>query len=418
MQTKISILFFIKRSKPNASGLVPIYMRVTVGGSRIEISAKRFIEPSAWAANAGKVRQGSGDSKSVNHYLDMLKKQTYDYQTELIQAGLLVTAENMRNKLLGTELGKFSLIDIFQDHNDKMKALIGNKFAEGTHERYKTSLSHTVEFLKWKFKVSDIDIRRIDHAFITEYEFYLRSVKKCCNNTAFKYIKNFGKIIRICLKNQWIDKDPFSNYDGKAEDVDRVHLTTEELESVTNKVFQSQRLNRMRDLFVFSCFTGLAYSDIKKLNKTEVVKGIDGINWIIKNRQKTETTSRIPILPIAQEILDRYANDPQCKNTGKLLPVMSNQTMNDYVKEIGALCGIDKELTYHVARHTFATTVTLTNDVPMESLQKMLGHKDIKTTQHYGKIVDKKISNDMKLLSEKLSASAFKIVRESKAASS
>lgn len=417
MKTKISILFYVRRGKLNADGLVPIYMRVTVCGQRLEISASRFIHPDQWSVNAGKVKPGSGDSHSINHHLDILKKQVYDYQTELMQTGVPVNAENMRNKLLGTELGKFSLITIFQDHNDKMKALIGNKFAEGTHERYKTSLSHTVEFLKWKFKVSDIDIRSIDHAFITEYEFYLRSVKKCCNNTAFKYIKNFGKIVRICLKNQWIDKDPFSNYDGKVEDVDRVHLTTEELQAVTNKVFQSQRLNRMRDLFVFSCFTGLAYGDIKKLTTTEVVKGIDGINWIIKNRQKTETTSRIPILPIAQEILDRYANDPQCKNTGKLLPVMSNQTMNEYVKEIGALCGIDKELTYHVARHTFATTVTLTNDVPMESLQKMLGHKDIKTTQHYGKIVDKKISNDMKLLSEKLSNSAFKIARETKTGS-
>lgn len=265
MQAKISILFFIKRSKPNAMGLVPIYMRLTVSGRRIESSTNRFVNPDNWLTSAAKVKPNCCDAKSINTHLDLLRKQTLDYQMELLLKGIAVNADNMRNKMTGADTGKFSLVKVFQDHNDQIKALLGKEFAPGTLERYKTSHSHTIDFIKSKFNTSDIDIRDIDHAFITEYEFYFRTAFNCNNNSAVKYTKNFGKIIRICLSNGWLDKNPFANYKPKVKQVERLFLTDLELQRVINKTFTNKRLSQIRDIFLFSCFTGLAYIDIKTI---------------------------------------------------------------------------------------------------------------------------------------------------------
>ena len=231
----------------------------------------------------------------------------------------------------------------------------------------------------------------------------MRSVRKCANNTAVKYIKNFHKIINICLANGWLTKDPFANYKSKVKEVIREYLTEREIQDLMEKELVSDRLELVRDIFIFSCFTGLAYIDVKQLSNDNIVLGIDGDKWINKNRQKTDTSSRIPILPTAQFIIDKYANHPVCVNEDKLLPIFSNQKMNAYLKEIATVCGINKELTFHIARHTFATTVTLSNGVPIETVSKMLGHTNLKTTQHYAKILDKKISEDMKILKDKFS---------------
>jgi integrase len=216
-----------------------------------------------------------------------------------------------------------------------------------------------------------------------------------------KYIKNFSKIIKICLANDWLIKNPFSNYKSKIKDVERVYLSEEEIQRILKKEFKLVRLSLVRDIFLFSCFTGLAYIDVKNLTKSHINLGIDGEQWIFTHRQKTESASKIPILPVTQTIIDKYKNHPQSSNQEKLLPVLSNQKMNAYLKEIADVCEIEKELTFHIARHTFATTVTLTNGVPLESVSKMLGHKNIKTTQHYAKVLDRKVSDDMKILKEK-----------------
>ena len=403
MQSKISILFYAKRAKSTSDGLVPIYLRVTVNGQRIEQSTKRYVEPIKWSSEQGKMKGNSEEARALNTYLDILKAKVYDIQKEIIHDGEVANFENIRNKLLGLETRKRMLVPIFEDHNKKVEALLNDEFAPGTLERYKTSLKHTVDFLQWKYKISDIDITKIDHSFVTEYEFYLRSEKKCANNTAVKYIKNFGKIIRICIANGWIDKNPFVNYKSKVKEVERVFLVEEELQTMADKEFQIERLNQVKDIFLFSCFTGLAYIDVKKLTKNNINIGIDGERWIFTNRQKTDTKSNIPLLPMAEQIIAKYKNHPQCINEGKLLPVLSNQKMNGYLKEVADLCGIQKELTFHIARHTFATTVTLTNGVPIESVSKMLGHKNLRTTQHYAKILDRKVSDDMKLLRDKLS---------------
>ncbi len=402
MQSKISILFYAKRSKTTTDGLVPIYLRITIDGQRIEQTIKRYVEPIKWSKEQGKMKGQSEEARILNTYLDILKGNIYNMQKELIHDGNEANFENFRNKFFGIEERKKMLVPIFEDHNQKVEALLNQEFAPGTLERYKTSLKHTIDFLKWKYNVSDIDIKKIDHVFVTEYEFYLRSVRKCANNTAVKYIKNFGKIIRICIANGWIDKNPFANFKSKVKEVERVFLVEEELEVMANKEIKFERLALVMDIFLFSCYTGLAYIDVKQLSSLNINIGIDGFKWIFTNRQKTDTKSNIPLLPMAEEIITKYKDHPQCINQGKLLPILSNQKMNAYLKELADMCGIQKELTFHIARHTFATSVTLTNGVPIESVSKMLGHKNLRTTQHYAKILDKKVSEDMQILRLKL----------------
>lgn len=271
-------------------------------------------------------------------------------------------------------------------------------------------MKHTKDFILWKYNITDINIDKIDHSFITEYEFYLRSERKCANNTAVKYIKNFHKIINQCLANGWLNKDPFSNYKAKVKEVVRDFLSEAEIEQMINKEFISERLELVRDIFVFSCFTGLAYIDVKQLTLDNISLGIDGDKWIFKNRQKTDTASKIPLLPMAQAIINKYAEQPVCKNEKRLLPILSNQKMNAYLKEIADVCGIKKDLTFHIARHTFATTITLSNGVPLETVSKMLGHTSLKTTQHYAKILDKKISEDMMILKSKFASKPQNVI--------
>lgn len=401
MNTKLSVLFFVKRTKTNVDGLLPIFIRVTVNGARIEFSTKRFTASEKWSVEGNRMKGTSAESKATNSYLDTLKAKVYDYQQQLIRENEVVNVENMRNKILGVEKRSHMLIGIFQQHNEEIKALVGREFATATYTRYETSLKHTIAFLNWKYKVSDIDIRKIDHEFVTNYEFYLKSVHKCNQNTTAKYIKNFGKIVRRCLANGWIERDPFINYKCKIVEVDRAFLSQDEIETMFNKVFATDRLNQVKDIFLFSCFTGLAYVDVKKLSHKNIGFGVDGERWIFINRTKTDTKSNIPLLPIASALLEKYEDHPQVVNQDKLLPILSNQKMNSYLKEIADVCEINKELTFHIARHTFATTVTLSNGVPIESVSKMLGHKNLKTTQHYAKILDLKVSNDMQILREK-----------------
>ena len=413
MKTKVSTLFYAKKAKAAANGLIPIYMRITINGKRIELSTNRFIEISKWSTEAGKMKGTSEEARSINNHLDLLKNQIRDAEMELIYKKITITTEIFKSKLLGVDERARMLVPIFQDHNNKIKELVGKEYAPGTLERYTTSLKHTIEFMQWKYNISDIDITKIDYAFITDYEFWLRSVRNCANNTAVKYLKNFNKIIKLCLANDWIDKNPFANYKSKVKDVERVYLTEAEIQSIIKKDFKTERLSLVRDIFLFSCFTGLAYIDVKNLTKSHISFGIDGEKWIFTHRQKTESASKIPILPVTQMIIDKYKNHPQCNNEDKLLPILSNQKMNAYLKEIAGVCEIEKELTFHIARHTFATTVTLTNGVPIESVSKMLGHKNLRTTQHYAKVLDRKVSDDMKILKDKFSILDNNILKKS-----
>ena len=404
MKHKMSILFYAKSAKVAKNGLLPIYLRITINGARIELSTSRFVEKTKWNAEAGKMKGSSEEARLINTHLDTLRTKVYETENWMINNNQEINAQSFKNRLLGVEEKQRKLILIFEDHNKRMKELVGREFSINTLKKYETALSHTKEFLLSQHKIKDISIKQVDIAFINDFDFFLRNTKKCNNNSTIKYIRNFGKIIKQAYVNGWIEKDPFLNYKGKVKQTDRNYLTQSELQDIINKEIRIQRLELVRDMFIFSCFTGLAYIDVFNLTKENVIKGIDGEIWISTHRQKTDSLSKIPILPVSERILEKYKDHPECLNKNKLLPILSNQKMNAYLKEIADICGINKELTFHIARHTFATTVTLSNGVPIETVSKMLGHTNLKTTQHYAKILDKKISEDMQLLKAKFNA--------------
>jgi integrase len=405
MRQTISVRFYARTSRPNHDGEAPVHMRVQINAQRLDVLTKIYVKPGEWSSQSGKLKSTSGEAKRINKLLEGFKMKAFDYQRELMTEGKEVTVENMRAKWYKTSLEKpRMLMEVFQQHNDQMKALINQEFSPLTFERYETSYRHTVEFMKWKYDIEDIDIKQLNYEFISNYEFWLKSVRKCDHNTTVKYLSNFKKIVHICIKHGWLDKDPFVGFKMTKREVERPFLVEEELAAIISQDFKMPRLRQVRDIFIFCCYTGLAYADVKKLTREEVTIGIDSEKWIWTSRQKTDTTTRVPLMPRALEILDRYKDDPQCVNQGRLLPVLSNQKMNNYLKEISDACGITKKMTFHTARHTFATTVTLSNGVPIETVSKLLGHRNLKTTQHYAKILDLKVSEDMNNLRKKLTA--------------
>jgi len=409
-----SVLFYIRKRRLDANGECPIYMRMTVDGLSASISTQLSCDPVYWNQATGKIiikkNQSPEQGRALNTYLDTLKAKAFEAKHRLIEAGKPVTAEAVKNMLQGrTPKGErpHFLIEIFQYHNDQVKALLGREYSKGTLTKFETVLRHMKVFLKWKYSLDDIDIRRLDYEFITELEFWFKSVQHVDHNTTMKYIACIKKLVIRCIRNGWLQKDPFLGFSLALREKERQALTQEEVNRMIEKFFPSERLALVRDIFLFSCYTGLSYADIQKLKRTEINTGIDGAKWVFTKRQKTDTNSRIPLLPQALDILARYEKHPQCVTNVKALPILSNQKMNAYLKEIAECCGIHKYLTFHLARHTFATTITLSNGVPIETVSKMLGHRNLKTTQHYAKILDSKVSEDMAVLKEKLSNKAI-----------
>ena len=406
MENHISILFYARKSKKTSKGLVPLYIRLTINGRRLEHSIQRYVSPAQWSATAARVKGNNEQAKQVNLYLDTLTSKVLRLEREMVIDGQTLNFSNFREKWLGLTEPSQMLIEIFQEHNDQMAALIkaGKDYSPATLERYNTSRDHTRAFLQWKYGLADIEIKRLNYEFVSDLEFWLKTQRNCCHNTAMKYISNLKKIVNSCIRKGWLLKDPFLGFKATKEEVEREALTEQELEKIHLKVFSTDRLNYVKDIFLFSCYTGLAYADVKKLKRSEIGPGIDGNHWIFTSRKKTDTQSRIPLLPPALAIVDKYKGYPTCCDSGYVLPVLSNQKMNAYLKEIADLCGIQKNLTFHIARHTFATTVTLSNGVPIETVSKMLGHLNLKTTQHYAKVLDRKVSDDMQNLKRKLAA--------------
>ena len=398
MKNNLKFHVYPKTCKANKQGLIPIYIRITLNQKRWEYSTKHFIDTKTWDTKNSKIKGNGKEASTINGLVEITKNKVHQIILEYNIKDEVLNIDELKEILTGkSSEKKRTLVPIFEQHNKQMKALVPKEYAPGTLERYETSLKHTKAFIKFQYNADDIDLKDINHAFIMDYDFYLRTERNCNNNTTIKYLKNFKKIINLCLANDWMQKDPFVNYKSKLEKVDRVFLSKEEIETIFNKELTITRLNLVRDIFLFSCFTGLAYIDIANLTKSNIVKGIDGNLWIHTKRQKTNTPTKVPLLQTAKEIIDKYATHPICSN-GKLLPIYSNQKMNAYLKEIATLSGINKELTFHCARHTFATTVTLSNGVSIESVSKMLGHTNIKTTQHYARITEQKISQDMEVL--------------------
>lgn len=395
-------MFFLKQPKNQNETLRSIYVKITVDGKATELSTKRKCEIARWNIAAGRESGNKESTKELNYYLDTLEQMIYQAKRSLNDSDKLVTAQAIKDVLNGvTEKPKMILI-VFKHHNDQMKALEGIDFAKGTIGRYEISMQHTRDFIKWMYKVDDKPIKELDHEFISQYAFWLKTIRKCNHNSTMKYLANFKKVVLICVKNRWLPGDPFANFKLTKKAVEKVALTEAELKRVIEKKFDAERLSLVRDIFVFSCYTGLAYADVKNLKRSDIKTGIDEKEWIFINRQKTNSASHLPLLAQARKILARYKEHIKCLNTDVALPVLTNQKMNAYLKEIADNCGIKEELTFHIARHTFATTVTLNNGVPMESVSKMLGHSSIRQTQHYAKMQNYKVSKDMLLLEDNL----------------
>ncbi|PCJ00180.1 MAG: recombinase [Flavobacteriales bacterium] len=403
-RSTFNINFFIKKKKLLKNGEAPIILRITVNGTSSELSIKRSTMVSLWDNKRNKLKGNSEKAKEINDCIQSIESQLFNHQKNIQESGKIVTAILLKNAFLGLGEKQWTIKELFIIHNDNIKSLIGNGYAKGTVTKFKTCLQHIVNYCNLNYHSDHVLLSDVDHKFIVGFELYLKTIGKCQHNTAIKYVKSFKKIVRIALANDYIRRDPFLNYKVKLKTVSRICLTQAEIDRLIEKDFSIKRLEVVRDLFIFQCYTGLAYKDMYSLKKENIILGIDGHKWIIKRRVKTKIESRIPILPQAQEILTKYINDPCHLIGNRLLPVPSNQKMNAYLKEIADLCGIEKSICSHIGRHTFATTVTLSNGVAIETVSKMLGHTEIQTTQIYAKVLDDKISRDIDKLRNNLAS--------------
>ncbi len=402
MNHSFSQLFYLKKRHLEKHVKVPIYLRLTVNGRRTEVSISKRVDPEKWNAKTGRMRGSGMQAVALNQYLDTIRSQVNKVHQRLVEEERPFTALDMKNLFQDKDRAVKMVLDVFDEHNRQMKELVGKEFAIGTWKRYHTTKKHVAEFIRTEYKREDFPVQDVDIKFINSFEYFMKSVKDCNHNSALKYMNNFKKIVRLAVANGWIERDPFYNYKVKFKWVDREFLTAEELQRMVDLEINWPRIAVVRDTFVFCCYTGLAYIDVKKLHRDNLVRNIDGDLWIEAKRTKTNAKFSIPLLPTALAILEKYKDHPKVVNGECVLPVLSNQKSNAYLKEIGDLCGIKKNLTTHLARHTFATTVTLSNGVPIETVGKMLGHKDLRTTQHYAQIINKKVGDDMAVLKEKL----------------
>lgn len=404
MSHAYSLLFYLRKSRSANNENARIYLRITISGKRFDMSVSRSALYTKWDSKKGRVKGTSKEAREINDHLDNIAYNLNKIHQKLMDEGAMITPNKMIGILNGDDDKDRKTLEVFREHNAKTDEMIGKEISASTAQRYWTCYNHVKQFIEEQYKETDYRLKDIEYSFVTKFEHFLKTKRKCNHNSALKYVNNFKKIIRIALANKWMTHDPFINYKVQFDPVQREFLNQEEVDMLWEKELHFDRLKLVRDMFIFSCYTGLAYSDVEKLSKSDITIGIDGGKWIRINRTKTGTRSSIPLLPVAEQILDRYADDPQVINSDRLIPVFSNQKSNAFLKEIAILCGITKPLTTHLARHTFATTITLTNGVPIETVSKMLGHQSLRTTQHYAKIVDRKISDDMQILRAKLAA--------------
>ena len=408
MSYSLTVLNYLKVAKlDKKTGLAPIFLRVTIGGQRVEISAKRSWDPTRWETEVGKAKGTKEDARTLNTYLDTLRAKLNKQFNQLLSGDEPVTAELLKNAFLNKVAPSKSIMEVLDYHNAQVAARVGTDYAPATLRRYRVGLKKVKMFMKHQYQRADMPLDQLNRRFITEFEHFLKTVEGIQHNTSMNYIKYLKKTVLLALSYEWLDKNPFVGIKHSIREVTREFLSTEELARMVEKPFSIRRLDEVRDIFVFSCYTGYAYADVLKLTPDHILTGINGKKWIMTQRIKTETRSNVPLLPPALAILAKYAQDPECLAKERLLPVKSNQKMNAYLKEVADMCGITKPLTFHIARHTFATTVTLTNGVPIETVSSMLGHKNLRTTQIYAKVVEHKVGEDMDRLEERLAKPAL-----------
>ena len=405
MRSTFRVLFFLKRDKQKANGNVPLFCRITIDKQEARFGMKQDINPSIWDVKAGRAVGRTSEVVEINSIIDKTKSSLFNVYNDLLLSDVNVTAEKVKNYFFGGATKTHNLLEQFIRHNEDVEKLIGISKSKATYQKYEVTRKHLANFIKEKYNLSDISFKEINYLFLTDFEVYLLTTCGCNANTTAKFMQFFKRIVIIAKNNGWIKADPFANYKIRLKKVDRGYLTQEEVEAIMTKQFSTKRLEQVRDIFVFSCFCGLAYIDVKKLRKENIRTSFDGNLWIMGKREKTDVSFSIPLLDIPKQILEKYEGTLP---DNRILPVPSNQKMNAYLKEIGDLCEINKEISFHLARHTFAT-LTLSKGVSIESVSKMLGHTNIKTTQIYARITDAKISHDMNAFAGKVKGMSEKM---------
>ena len=390
-----SILFWINASRAK-NNLAELYARIVVNGKRANLSLKTKIDPEKWDKKKGRLRSKDKGSLQVNQFIEQTRTQIFQCYMEMKASETTFTANSLKARFLGEDKDHPSVQELIDYHNEKMEHVL----QYDTMRHFRTSQRYIMEYIKKEYKADDFFLKDLDYSFVLGFESFLRSYKpkhyqpKIGNNTIMKHIQRLRKMVRMAFHMEWIEKDPFVRFKPRIITKEREFLNQAELDSVENLSCSIQRLTDVKDLFVFSCYTGISYGDIMLLTNENIVTGEDGNPWIVTTRQKTGTPVKVPLLPQASEILTKYSNDRRTGISNTLLPILSNQKTNTYLKEIAYLCQIKKHLTFHMARHTFATTVTLSNGVPLETVSKLLGHRKFTTTQIYARVIEKKVSED------------------------
>lgn len=402
LESSFGLCFFLKTPK-NKSNIRYIYLRVTVDGIPKETSTKRKWEIQRWDQKTERATGNKEDARALNHFLDAIMTRINQFKMDLMYNEKSISAQRIIDFVLGRIISKAMLLEEFKKHNDEMLALVPQDYALATHKRYETARFHAREFVKYKYATEDIEFRDLDYDFIISYELYLKTVRNCVNNSALKYIACMKKITNRAIDKDIIVQDPFRAFKRKMTKTVKRPLTASELYTLEQVSITTTRLQTVRDIFVFQCYTGLAYIDAYQLRKTDIKTGIDGMQWIMSERQKTGSVTNVPLLPKALQIIEKYKEHPLCLSRSAVLPVASNQKMNAYLKEIADLCGFTCELNTHKARRTFGSTVTLNNDVPISVVKEMLGHQSIRQTESYAITTEQTIGREMTNLGSKLS---------------
>jgi site-specific recombinase XerD len=411
---KINVHFYLNKQKAKNDQFA-LYIRLRIDGTLATISTGRFVSSALWDSHKEKVKGSTPVAHSMNAYIDKIRNDMNQYFLDKQARGLEVTTKELKDKFLGVEekQKEVTIVEAFNYHNlNMLERARAGIIAKKTHTRYEIAKNKMIEFMKDKYKTSDMPLKDLKLSFISGFEHFLRTKSNLMANSAYKYMKSLKRVMNLSVEMEWIAVNPFTNYKCAYYSPERQILNEEEIEIMLNKQFTSPRMQTIRDVFVFCCYTGFAYAEVYKFKRDAITRGIDGDLWITAHRTKTGIRESVPLLPVALDIIERYKEDPYCVKHNKLLPVLSNQRYNSYLKELSALCGLKHELTSHIARHTFATTVTLSNGVPIETVSKMLGHTKLATTQIYAKVLDTKVSQDMHKLRNLLEMKSNKKPKE------
>lgn len=401
------VLFFLKKTRLLKNGEASVCMRITVNGTRVENNIRKSIDPALWSQAKETARGKSRRACDLNTYIEEARIKLYQIFCELEQQNRPVTAHLLQKLFFGQEQPEEvrTLLGTMQEHNDQCRALIGTDYALITVRRYESCRRYLAELIRQRYGKEDLPLTEVNGELVRAFAFYLKTEKGCQQNTVIRYMKCLKKITNLARANDWMAKNPFLGIRFHEKAVVREFLTMDELQTIYRKEFPLERLTLVRDVFIFAAFTGLAFIDVQQLAPEHIVRDNNGNLWIRKPRQKTKNMCNIPLLDIPQEILRKYADHPTCRKRGVLLPVPCNQKMNSYLKEIADICMIRKNLTTHCARHSYATSVCLANGVSLENVAKMLGHSNIKMTQHYARVLDSSILRDMNQVQAALSSS-------------